>query len=61
MRSDESRRAALMRIVEYLWQGLTPPVSYKEMVRLMESNINPQNSVTFRKEKIGSWREEFDD
>lgn len=58
--SKDSRQRTLMRIVQYLWEGITPPIPFEKMVDMMEKNINPSQSNTFRKGKIGSWREELD-
>lgn len=60
MISKESRRKTMMKIVKYLWEGMTPIMSLEKMVDLMEANINPSQSNTFRNGKIGSWRNEFD-
>ncbi|HEY0828140.1 MAG TPA: sulfotransferase domain-containing protein [Bacilli bacterium] len=61
MSSRELRRRTINRIVDYLWEGYTPPVSNSEMARLMEANIDSTQSATFRSGKIGSWKTEFDE
>lgn len=60
MLSNKMRQAALAKIANYLWAGLPLPEPLESMTKKMENNINPGKSNTFRKGKIGSWREEFD-
>lgn len=60
MQSRETRQAAMTKIINYLWDGLLLPESIESMIKKMESHIDPSSSNTFRKGKIGSWREEFD-
>lgn len=60
IRSHDSRYETLNKIVDYLWEDLQPLQLKKEkIVMLMEKNINPSTSMTFRRGKIGSWRDEF--
>jgi hypothetical protein len=61
MVSISSRRKAITRIANYLWEDLSPPVPIPNMVNLMEKSVNPGRSPTFRKGQIGNWREEFDE
>lgn len=61
MRSEQSRRAALLSVVDYLWEGSKSPDSYSLLIRGMEANIDPTRSRTFRNGQIGSWRSEFDE
>jgi hypothetical protein len=61
MVSRSSRRKAITRIANYLWEDLSPPVPIPNMVNLMEKSVNPGRSPTFRKGQIGNWREEFDE
>lgn len=60
MRSPKSRQQTLMRIAQYVWSDDTPPISMKKMIQRMESNINPEQSLTFHSGKIGNWKIEFD-
>jgi hypothetical protein len=60
MISKETRQETLLKIVHYLWEDKIPPLPFHKMVELMEANINPKQSNTFRKGQIGSWKEEFD-
>lgn len=60
MLSNQTRQAALVKIVNYLYDGLPLLEPLESITKKMESNINPGSSNTFRKGKIGSWREEFD-
>ncbi|WP_347550649.1 sulfotransferase domain-containing protein [Pseudalkalibacillus hwajinpoensis] len=61
MQSENSRRDAIKRTAEYLFEDLKPSVSLNELVNQMEGNIRPAQSPTFRKGNIGSWKNEFDD
>ncbi|MBB6635665.1 sulfotransferase domain-containing protein [Cohnella thailandensis] len=61
MSSEKSRKEALLSVVRYLWDGLKPPAPHSRMVELMEANIAPTESRTFRSGRIGSWRDEFDE
>ncbi|MBB6445229.1 sulfotransferase domain-containing protein [Bacillus benzoevorans] len=56
-----SRHNAIKSILDYLWEDLIPPVPIEKMIKAAENNINPSSCPTFRKGKIGSWRDEFDD
>lgn len=58
--SIESRRQTLTKMVNYIWEGQPLPMSTERLVKLMENNIDPKKSRTFRSGKIGSWRYEFD-
>ncbi|MBM7603167.1 hypothetical protein JOC75_001137 [Metabacillus crassostreae] len=60
MLSNESRYKTITKVVQYLWGDTTPIIPFEKMVPIMVANINPSESNTFRKGKIGSWREEFD-
>ncbi|WP_436376250.1 sulfotransferase domain-containing protein [Cytobacillus sp. BC1816] len=52
----------IMKIINFLWEDLkTLGISKKELLRRMKNNIAPQKTWTFRKGKVGSWREEFTD
>ncbi len=59
--SDKSRIQAVHRIVKFLWGENPVPSTRPLIVWKMIQNINPQTSPTFRKGKIGGWRNEFDD
>jgi hypothetical protein len=60
MTSMPSRYHTLKRISSYVWSDSTPPISQAQMIHRMNINIDPKKSVTFRKGKIGNWRNEFD-
>jgi hypothetical protein len=61
MNSPDSRTKTITTIVNYLWKGLRPPVSIPQMVSVMERNMAPDQSLTFRSGKKGSWKHEFDE
>lgn len=61
VRSKESSRLQLIKITEYLWNGLTPPIPINKMLEKMEERMHHKYSLTFRSGKIGSWKTEFDD
>ncbi|NRD76718.1 sulfotransferase domain-containing protein [Bacillus sp. BRMEA1] len=61
MLSQETRQAALTRIVNYLWDGQQLPEPLETIVEKMAGKIDPGKSNTFRKGKVGTWREEFDE
>lgn len=60
VRTPTSRKLSIMKIIDYLWsdlQGLK--ITKKQLLQNMIQNINPSSSGTFRRGKIGSWRDEF--
>ncbi|WP_299092533.1 sulfotransferase domain-containing protein [uncultured Metabacillus sp.] len=59
--SPASRKGALTRLVQFLWNGLQPPIPLDQMVNVLEASIDPRTAVTFRSGKIGAWRNEFDE
>lgn len=59
--SEQSRMKTIQRIINFLWEGLAPPVHLDQMLKMMEESIDPQESPTFRKGKIGGWRDEFNE
>jgi hypothetical protein len=59
--SQESRKKKMGEIIHYLWEKRTPPIPISKLIELMELNINPGNSRTFRQGKIGAWKQEFDE
>jgi len=61
IQSSQSRRKELEQLLHFLWQGSHPPIAYQKMIELMESKMDPKNSLTFRSGRSGSWRDEFDD
>ncbi|WP_407271098.1 sulfotransferase domain-containing protein [Radiobacillus sp. PE A8.2] len=61
IKSEASRRSALVKIVNFLWADVSMPCSVEEMVNQMVANIDNQTSGTFRKGAIGSWKHEFDE
>ncbi|WP_283153374.1 sulfotransferase domain-containing protein [Guptibacillus hwajinpoensis] len=59
MSSEEKRRKATGEIIDFLWGDIAHSYNREELITKMTANIKPQESVTFRKGKIGSWREEL--
>ncbi|WP_342045381.1 sulfotransferase domain-containing protein [Bacillus sp. OTU530] len=60
MLDNTTKRKTLYKIVQFLWEDLQYlGLSQQEVVENMIRNINPEASFTFRKGKIGSWKEEF--
>lgn len=59
MSSEENRRKATGEIIDFLWGDIAHSYNREELITKMTANIKPQESVTFRKGKIGSWREEL--
>ncbi|WLD94951.1 sulfotransferase domain-containing protein [Alkalihalobacillus sp. AL-G] len=49
------------KIIQFLWEDRPVPFTSPILVGKMIQNINPTTSPTYRKGKIGGWREEFDD
>jgi hypothetical protein len=60
MGSRKSRLDCMTNLAAFLWKGKIPPIPIHEMVNLMDKNINPESSPTFRKGKIGNWQGAFD-
>ncbi|MFE0565564.1 glycosyltransferase [Priestia megaterium] len=59
--SESSRKTALKNLVQFLWSSIELPVPLEEIVRTLETSINPHTAVTFRSGKVGSWKNEFDE
>ncbi|MEW4152177.1 sulfotransferase domain-containing protein [Bacillus thuringiensis] len=60
MKDTESQKQEILKIIDYLWSDLQSLNVKKEvLLDLMQNNINPQTSWTFRKGKIGEWRDTF--
>lgn len=58
--SKQTREKALYKIINYLWDDLSHMgMTKKELLSIMENNINPEKAWTFRKGEIGNWKEEF--
>jgi hypothetical protein len=57
--SEEERAKTLTRVVTFLWEGATPPISIPRMVNQMSERGKIKRG-TFRQGKIGSWNNEFD-
>lgn len=56
------RSIALERIVDFLWEDpFQAQMSKQELTALMEQNINPGKSPTFRKGQIGGWKTLFNE
>ncbi len=58
--SHLKRIQTVHRIVKFLWDEQPVPFTRPVMVGKMIQNINPETSPTYRKGKIGGWKEEFD-
>lgn len=56
---EETQTKTFTRIIQFLYND-TLPLQMEIMLQSIRNNINPSQSATFRKGKIGSWREEFD-
>jgi Sulfotransferase domain len=60
--SEKERIQTLNRMVDFLWENNESIFIDKSvLVDKMVENINPGTSITFRKGKIGGWKDEFDD
>ncbi|TYR81750.1 sulfotransferase domain-containing protein [Priestia megaterium] len=60
VRNEESQKKELFKIIDYLWDDLQSlNLSKENLFDLMKKNINPEKSWSFRKGKIGGWREIF--
>lgn len=60
VRNEDSKNREILRIIDYLWEESPQALNDKEkLLHLMKGNINPKKSWTFRKGKIGNWKEEF--
>lgn len=58
--NETSKDKTLLSIIDYLWKDLSELKMDKfQLLNLMKQNINPAKSWTFRKGKIGNWRDEF--
>jgi sulfotransferase 6B1 len=51
----------LKKIQQYLLPEITEQALAKKMILQMDQNIRPEESLTFRRGKVGSWKDEFDD
>jgi hypothetical protein len=61
MSTQEKRAETLQSIIHYLYNPLPENVSVHTLINGMNNNIQPKKSGTFRKGKIGSWKDEFDE
>lgn len=58
--SPESRQRTIHQIIDHLWDNSAQlPYPQADLYQWMVQNIHPKSSETFRKGKVGSWREEF--
>ncbi|MBN1537154.1 MAG: sulfotransferase domain-containing protein [Anaerolineales bacterium] len=54
------RKSVLGKVVDFaVKKGFPLNVDSEETVRILENNINPQRSPTFRSGKTGGWRSQF--
>jgi hypothetical protein len=58
--SVSSRYKVLHAILNYLWEDTISLAAKNQMASLMENSINPSGSGTFRRGKIGGWKDHFD-
>ncbi|USK62683.1 sulfotransferase domain-containing protein [Peribacillus frigoritolerans] len=59
---EESKQEAIMKIIDFLWDDLKLlRISKMELLQKIRGNIKPESSGTFRKGKIGDWKEEFNE
>jgi hypothetical protein len=62
VRNNNTRNTTLNRIVSFLWDDLRQfHLKKSDLVRMMEQNIDPKASRTFREGKIGGWCNEFNE
>ena len=62
MGTEKSREEILTKIIDYLWEDSTNmKIEKDQLLSSMKQNIQPEKSWTFRKGKIGSWKEEFNE
>jgi Sulfotransferase domain len=59
--SEKERIKTINKIVDFLWEDKLNPKSKTVMVEKMVQNINPGTSPTFRKGRIGGWKDELDE
>ncbi|WP_268234788.1 sulfotransferase domain-containing protein [Fictibacillus barbaricus] len=57
--NEQSQTKTLSTIIKYLYNDHLP-LPIDQMLSSIKRNIDPSQSATFRKGKIGSWQEEFD-
>jgi sulfotransferase 6B1 len=60
IKSKNQQIMEIGKIIHYLFSDQQLPIEKSEMIQLIRNNINPSQSGTFRKGKIGSWKDEFD-
>jgi hypothetical protein len=60
IRDHRTRNIAVRHMINYLWDDLKKlDMTKQELANRMIQNINPGKSWTYRKGKVGGWREEF--
>ncbi|UKJ83555.1 sulfotransferase domain-containing protein (plasmid) [Priestia megaterium] len=60
VRNEDSQKQELLKIIDYLWDDLQHlNLAKVNLFDFMKNNINPETSWSFRKGKIGSWRDIF--
>lgn len=58
---DENQQITeINKIIHFLFSDRQLPLEKSKMNQMVRNNINPSQSGTFRKGKIGSWKDEFD-
>ena len=55
----EDRRATLARVLDHYALAQELPAPQAEMLKLLENNIVPEKSPTFRSGKVGDWQRHF--
>ncbi|MBY6036296.1 sulfotransferase domain-containing protein [Fictibacillus nanhaiensis] len=56
-----NRKNECERIIKYLMPNVKLQSDILSLINVMEENIKPENSLTFRQGKVGCWRDEFDE
>lgn len=59
VRSRDSQRFQLRRLLKFLFEESLTEQQIQQLIILMESANNPNQSATFRTGKIGNWKQEF--
>jgi Sulfotransferase domain len=59
--NEDCKKLAIEGMLNFITQSSIDQIKRKKLVNSMVNNINPLKCPTFRKGKIGSWKNEFDD
>lgn len=58
--NEKQQMTEINKIIDFLFSDRELPLEKSKMIQQIRNNINPSQSGTFRKGKIGSWKDEFD-